>query len=410
MSKVFTDQPEGQAQLTLSWTPQPRDLYRSVPVCFTAETKETQSDMRCVVVMATQSPLTQGIVSVTCSPNKMVVALEKASMPGIDVNFLQLLDSSCSLTANATHIVGVTSFTACGTELQEQGDFLVFKNQINSFVLPGEVIVRRKELKIDISCQFPKSVSISSYFNIHKSDYVFTESSFGSFGYTFEIFTDGTFTSNVAPAAYPVEVKLLDMVYMGIQAESDLPNVSLFVESCKATPDDNPNNVIFYDLIKNGCQRDETFKIYPSNQMSYNFEVQVFKFSGNLDQVYVTCSVILCETESSFSRCSQGCLTDPSRRKRSVTKETVGHSITQGPLRFVRQAVSNAVVEVNPPPVQPYIKVSGGGLGFKETLSTAVLASTFSVLLVLAFLIFGYFIRKRKDEDRRSLLVSGWEK
>jgi len=119
-------------------------------------------------------------------------------------------------------------------------------------VLPGEVIVRRKELKIDVSCQFPKSVSISSYFNIHKSDYVFTESNFGSFGYTFEIFTDGTFTSNVAPGAYPVEVKLLDMVNMGIQAESDLPNVSLFVESCKATPDDNPNNAIFYDLIKNG--------------------------------------------------------------------------------------------------------------------------------------------------------------
>jgi len=67
---------------------------------------------------------------------------------------------------------------------------------------------------------------------------------------------------------------------------------------------------------------------------------------------------------------------------------------------------------VNPPPVQPYIKVSGGGLGFKETLSisTAVLASTFLVLLVLAFMVFGYFIRKRKDEDRRSLLVSGWEK
>jgi len=58
------------------------------------------------------------MVTVTCSPNKMVVALEKASMPGIDENFLQLLDSSCSLTANATHIVVVTSFTACGTKLQ----------------------------------------------------------------------------------------------------------------------------------------------------------------------------------------------------------------------------------------------------------------------------------------------------
>lgn len=56
----------------------------------------------------------------------------------------------------------------------------------------------------------------------------------------------------MAPSAYPVEVKLLDMIYMGIQAESDLPNVNMFVESCKATPDDNPDNALSYDLIKNG--------------------------------------------------------------------------------------------------------------------------------------------------------------
>lgn len=30
---------------------------------------------------------------------------------------------------------------------------------------------------------------------------------------------------------------------------------------------------------------DETMKVYPSNDTTYNFEVQSFKFSGNLDQV-----------------------------------------------------------------------------------------------------------------------------
>lgn len=56
----------------------------------------------------------------------------------------------------------------------------------------------------------------------------------------------------VKASAYPVEVKLLQTVFMGIQAQSELPNVKLFVESCKATPDDNPENVLSYDLIKNG--------------------------------------------------------------------------------------------------------------------------------------------------------------
>ncbi|XP_068446683.1 uncharacterized protein [Clinocottus analis] len=427
MTKEFTKSREGKASATLSWTPDLKDLYRAVPVCFTAESNETQSDMRCVVVIVTQASLLQGKASVKCSPNKMSVVLEKASMPGIDENFLHLTDSSCSLSSNGTHIMGETSFSACGTKLVDNGDFLVFKNEINSFVLPSEVIVRRKKVRVDISCQFPKSISISNYFNLHKSDYVFTESSFGSFGYTFEIFTNSNFTTKVAPMAYPVEVKLMDMIYMGIQAQSTLEKVTLFVESCKATPDDNPNNTNSYDILKNGCKQDETFKVYKSDQNTFNFEVQAFKFTGNLDQVYITCTLILCEPESSFSRCSQGCLSDPSRRrrKRSLNKETVGHSVTQGPFRFVRQADSNAAVADNVPlmknsvplaavnPIYPNVKVSERGWGIKEILntniSTVVFACTFFVLLALLVVVVGFFIMKRKDEDRRSLLVSGCE-
>lgn len=129
---------------------------------------------------------------------------------------------------------------------------MVFKNRINSFVQPNEVIVRRRTIKIDFSCEFPKTISISSYYNLHNSDYIFTESSFGSFGYAFDIYRDNNFTNKVEPSAYPVQVMLMDTIYMGIQANSELPNVTVFVESCKATPDDNPNNGVSYDLIKNG--------------------------------------------------------------------------------------------------------------------------------------------------------------
>uniref|UniRef100_UPI0037E94F65 uncharacterized protein n=1 Tax=Semicossyphus pulcher TaxID=241346 RepID=UPI0037E94F65 len=346
MTKVFSDEKFGKAGVTMSWTPLHSDLYRYVPVCFTAETREAQSEMRCVVVMVTQASIMQGKATVQCSPNKMMVVLEKASMPGIDENFLQLLDSTCSLTSNSTHIMGGMSFSTCGTKVEDKGDFIVFKNEINSFVLPTEVIVRRKTVKIDFSCQFPKTISISSFFSLHKSDYIFTESSFGSFGYTFEIFRDGNFTNKVPAKAYPVEVKLLETIFMGIQAQSDLPNVKLFVESCKATPDDNPENSLSYDLIKNGCIQDETLKVHPSDPTSFNFQVQAFKFTGNFDQVYITCSVILCEPGSPFSRCAQGCLKAPSRRRRrALSKETVGHSITQGPLLFPRQAVPEAAVD-----------------------------------------------------------------
>lgn len=59
-----------------------------------------------------------GKATVHCSTNKMTVALDKASMPGIDENFLKLSDPSCSLNSNSTHIMGAMSFSTCGTKIE----------------------------------------------------------------------------------------------------------------------------------------------------------------------------------------------------------------------------------------------------------------------------------------------------
>ncbi|XP_029354288.1 uncharacterized protein LOC115041120 [Echeneis naucrates] len=428
MSKLFKEGESGKAEVTVSWTPQQSDLYRFIPVCFTAETNKTQSEMRCIVVMVTQASIIQGKATVECSPNMMKVALDKASMPGLNENFLKLIDPSCSLTSNNTHIMGSMSFSTCGTKVEDKGDFIIFKNKINSFELPSEVITRRREVQIEFSCQFPKAITVSSYYSLHKSDYIFTESSFGTFGYTFEIFHDGNFTNKVDARAYPVEVQLLQKVFMGIEAKSELPNVKLYVESCKATPDDNPENSLSYDLIKNGCLKDETVKVHPSGQNSFNFEIQAFKFTGPLlNQVYITCSVILCEPDNPFSRCAQGCLENPSRRRRrGLGMETVDHYITQGPLQFVRSAVPNdankddSVMEktdkgpVSPPPVSRDTESkSEEHWNTKQILntniSTVVFACIFVGSVVFMGLIVFYFSKKRKEEDRNALIHSGWE-
>ncbi|XP_030580039.1 uncharacterized protein LOC115776464 [Archocentrus centrarchus] len=428
MTKVFKDDALGKAEVTLSWTPQYTDLYRSVPVCFTAETNHTQSEMRCVVVLVTQASTTQGKVTVQCSPNKMTVAVEKASIAGIDENFLKLSDPSCSLTSNSTHIMGAMSFSTCGTKVEEKGDFIIFKNGINSFELANEVITRRRTVKINFSCQFPKAISISNYYNLQNADYIFTESSFGSFGYTFEIFRNSNFTNKVEASAYPVQVNLLQTIFMGIHASADLPNVTLFVESCKATPDNNPENTLSYYIIRNGCLEDKTVVVYPSDQTIFNFGVQAFKFTGNYDQVYITCSVILCESGSPFSRCAQGCLKDPSRRRRrDLSSETVSHYITQGPLQFVGQPVPSAAKDsqdvlmdrsgipaaVSPQPASPDTKSALESWEiknlFSSNISTVVFASAFLVSVVLLAVVIHHKKRKQKAEECNVLIVSEWE-
>ncbi|KAL4553815.1 CUB and zona pellucida-like domain-containing protein 1, partial [Arapaima gigas] len=75
---------------------------------------------------------------------------------------------------------------------------------------------------------------------------------FGTFTYQFEFFHSSLFSSMVDPSTYPVEVNLGEMIYFEIVATSPLPNTVLFVESCRATPYDDPNSYIFYSIIENG--------------------------------------------------------------------------------------------------------------------------------------------------------------
>ncbi|KAM7405642.1 hypothetical protein PAMP_000076 [Pampus punctatissimus] len=417
MVKEFKDETLGKAEVTLSWTPEENDVYRFVPVCFTAETNEIQSEMRCVVIIVSEAPLYQGNAHVTCAPTKMTVSLEKASIPNIDENFLQLNDPSCPLTSNSTHITATVEFRSCGTKVEDKGDYIYFTNKIISFVLPTEVIIRRTTVDFDFKCKFPTHVAISSVYNV-MSDYIFSESSFSSFTSTFDVYTDNKFTEKVKETDYPVKIKMLEKIYMGIQAITTLQNMELFVESCKATPDDNPENTVFYDLIKHGCRTDETFKTYSSDKTTFNFEVQAFKFSGNQEQVYVTCSVILCETGNSFSRCAQGCLQNPSRRRRALSRDTDSQYITQGPFQFVRDPVSSTaqntfndvLMEKRDSPkatvTSPDTKSSPGSWEIHTNVSTVGSASAFLVALVMVAVVVGYFIRKRKADDRKSLLFS----
>lgn len=125
-----------------------------------------------------------------------------------------------------------------------------------------------------------------------------------------------------------------------------------------------------WSLCSYRCILDGTVEVYHSDARTYYFGIQAFKFTGDFNevlqnhtamlkmllsmninyntlkfcwQVYIICSVILCAEESSNSRCAQGCLREPARkRRRDVSKETDRHHIMQGPFHVARQTQHSA--------------------------------------------------------------------
>ncbi|XP_039591207.1 cell wall protein DAN4-like [Polypterus senegalus] len=342
----------GEAQVT--WTPSENDQGESIPICFFAETHEGyQSELRCVVVTVGRHnflPL-NAEASVVCTETTMSMFVLKSSVPGLNEQYMRLNDPRCSLTSNSTHLIASVSLNSCGTRYQENDTEIIFQNEITKFDQPNQVISRKNQVEIPFSCSYPKIGTASATFSPHKANYLFSEAGFGSFTFVFEFYDSSNFTSIIDPSEYPIEVELGQMLYMSISVESQLDNIVLFVQDCRATPHDDPNDPTYYDIISDGCVQDDTTIIFPSNQTEFRFGMAAFTFIGDYSQVYMTCTVILCTVGSPGTRCSQGCVNSTSavpRYRRSLASESQEHFISQGPLYLERKNQYNDKLSLNP--------------------------------------------------------------
>eukprot|EP00066_Takifugu_rubripes_P018824 XP_011608090.1 PREDICTED: uncharacterized protein LOC101073303 [Takifugu rubripes] len=326
-------------EYVIKWTPTQNEINGHFPICFVYEALDGrsqvyQSDLRCVV-----ADVVRHEAVVTCNETTIKVEVEKTSIIRQHENNLHLNnvgDSSCNLTrlSNATHLVAVMALNACGTMVEEDEDHVIFMNDITS-ADPSLIISRQHDVDIAFSCAFPKQTNLTLGFR-HKNPYAFSERGFGAFTFQFEFYESHRFRQSMNSSRYPVDVYLKQMMFMQIESTSSIPNTELFVESCKATPYDNPNSRIAYTIIENGCVKDNTVQIYQSSRSQFRFGMEAFEFIGAYQEVYITCSVILCMANTTGTRCSQGCISKGnSRGRREAVDQTSRHSISQGPLNLV---------------------------------------------------------------------------
>ncbi|XP_029000936.1 uncharacterized protein LOC114852587 [Betta splendens] len=337
----------------LTWTPTDQNLNHNIPICFVSQAyynyyywywyyyyQAVYSELRCVVANVAHHE-----AKVTCTETAIKVEVEKDNLIRRNENKLHLFgftDPSCNLAAlsNSTHLVAEISLNACGTLIEEDETNIIFRNAITAADRRA-VISRNNDLELAFQCVYPKTSNLTLEFR-HKNPYAFTDQGFGTFSFQFEFFESQRFLRLINDSRYPVEVDVGQMMFMQIEAATSIPNVELFVESCRATPYDNPNSRISYTIIKNGCVRDKTVTTYSGSNLQFRFGMEAFEFIGAQPEVYITCSVILCVRGVPGTRCSQGCIRPRHRGKRESAAQSERQIISQGPLRLARAADSPA--------------------------------------------------------------------
>ncbi|KFP17875.1 Deleted in malignant brain tumors 1 protein, partial [Egretta garzetta] len=106
----------------------------------------------------------------------------------------------------------------------------------------------------------------------------------------------------------PYYIDLNQNLYLQAYLQSSDPNLTLFVDTCVASPDPHDFNTPAYDIIKNGCARDSSYATYHSpNSHFARFKFNAFEFINHHALVYLQCELVVCRLGDYSSRCYQGC-------------------------------------------------------------------------------------------------------
>ncbi|KAJ7380108.1 hypothetical protein OS493_010819 [Desmophyllum pertusum] len=199
------------------------------------------------------------------------------------------------------------------------------------------------ELSIPFSCYYTKEGVTSTYGLIPRKVRMTMDGGETKTEFTLEIsvFKDEEYLFPYGIRDFPLKVSLSEPLYVQLAVDSPDTRLTIREERCYATPTQNPNDDMQYDIIRDSCVTDSTVQYYSSPQGTRRFSFDTFQFTGDYGSfVYLHCNLVVCNASNPTSRCSVSCFTDFPRRRRAMEQEKgVAHAaLSEGPFLFRRDA------------------------------------------------------------------------
>ncbi|XP_046872182.1 uromodulin-like isoform X2 [Hypomesus transpacificus] len=271
-----------------------------------------------------------------CGRKVLKVGLPSAEMKaiGLDSSSAHLSDRLCS-----THLErdGKVWYQverkegSCGNSLKTNGSHAIFSNNIFVYPLNLASDSLSQPIRIHFSCIYPMDTETS--LDVVIKPY---------------LGMDGVGLVNVGPKAKasmslfhsadymepypagPVTLPLGSILHVGVSVqETETDRFVVVLEDCYATHSANPYNLTRYFLIQHKCPTDHHQVTVEESGLSLQarFSVLLFLFQGDYRDVYLHCSLNLCDQRT--SSCSPMC---SGRSVRSVDELVPLKPVTIGPI------------------------------------------------------------------------------
>ena len=193
-------------------------------------------------------------IMINCGKSHMSVTLPKALLRGMNREHLRLNNASCHATESGNHFTLITPLTSCGTISRHTKAAVVYSNKVMEIPVVAEQLVTRvRDVEIPFSCFYSK-VGLASAVGMHLSSrkLVVSESKRANFTMALDIFPDSSFSSAISQDDFPVSLTVRKRVFFQASVETVDKRLSVLAEECFATPTQDPDNKMKYEIIKDG--------------------------------------------------------------------------------------------------------------------------------------------------------------
>ncbi|XP_061571875.1 uncharacterized protein LOC133425185 [Cololabis saira] len=255
-----------------------------------------------------------------CTEGSASISLVGCLLQDKDIDYaeLHLMDKRCrGRMDDQTHIVtfDFDLDDPCGAEISTNGNQLLYTNTIMTKNSSDSIIFRHNPVALNFSCSYDHPEVETVGFRIKDSSVMLNiTSSVWNYTLSMNTYTDSGLTELIKPDS---EIELNQKVWVGVETEGlDSDALAIVIDSCWATGERATNASVKYDLIRNGCQDDDTVELANNGVGTSNhFSFKMFQFSGN-DEVFLHCEVKLCVLQE--SSCAKTCA--KGRRRRTARR------------------------------------------------------------------------------------------
>ncbi|XP_044160450.1 uromodulin-like [Bufo gargarizans] len=189
---------------------------------------------------------------------------------------------------------------ACGNYLTTNETHATYRNTMFVQMSTDELIIRSYEVQLEFSCSYPLDLQLTLDNSLKPivSSLTLNIEGTGQFRAQMVLYRDENYVSPYEDDQIMLSTQATLYAAINLEGENSYQYVVL-MKNCFATPTRNFYDPVKYYIIKNRCpnRRDGTVNVKENGVSTKGrFSVQMFRFVGEYDSVFLHCEANLCDT------------------------------------------------------------------------------------------------------------------